>query len=330
MPVHLDLQSLSDDSLHRLDAAVNGVLYPLVKIEPRGVLTRLEQRLSRFLSVAWRSAASSALVGVEGAARSAPALKRFLASVGLRLRRPLGTRQIRLLANQLDQIYKTVKRWQSRNVGTRFLFAQKDTAAIAATGRQQVFWVGDFYNTHLARRITGVAGEVLDMGLGRQQAGTMMRRALLREFGLKAGGKTNLAAHIPARFAGNPDHYFRLLAASAKAQAQSIATISSFEDARLTTYTLINPMDSRTGQVCQQMHGQRFTVAAARKFTDKVVAQTDPEGIKTVWPWMRPDDLETVIGGAKAGSTAAADRLAAAGQMLPPFHAFCRTEVVPD
>lgn len=322
------LSRLTDQELYRLDEAVSGLLRPILKIEPRDELAQLETQLGRYLTLSWKATVRAALREVEKAGAGRAALNKFLSSLGVRLARPLAPNQLVAVQRQLEKVYKVTKKWQANKVGTRFLFTLKDSAAVSATSRHQAFWVGDFYSEHLAERIRGVAGEVLEAGLGTDQAGRRMREVLEREFGLLPGGKSGLAQHIPARFAGNPDHYMRILAATSKHQSQTFATVNAFVEGGIRSYMLINPMDRRTGKVCQFMHGQKFETRQAVGHMNKIIRARSPLEVKNIAPWMRPADIEAALGNAKAGSPEASAALAGQGQTLPPFHPLCRTEVV--
>jgi hypothetical protein len=247
-------------------------------------------------------------------------IQAFVKALGAKLKRPLTKRQIKILEGRIRSIYKVAKKMGAREAKSTFNFAQVDARAVQVINRHQVFWVGDFYSEHLSKRIAGVAEDVMiQQGLPQREAARVLKQALHQEFGITPGGRSQFAKDIPARYAGNPDLYFRQVASNAAHQSRTFGKMRAFSDAGVVSYRLINPMDTRTGQICQVMAGRVFTVETGVKHMERMLGATDPKEIKDIAPWLSAPKLQ-----------AAANRgdLEKVGAILPPFHALCRTEPV--
>lgn len=331
----LDLAAWSTADLVEAEDAIDDALLLLFKV--RGTVkptAAQEVKLAEQMAAAWKSGAEKGMVAPLRSVMSGKVtpskLKTFLKRLGVALTVTVTPAQLKAITARLSSIWKTAKRIAAQEAKIKFSFAAVDKGAVEALAKQQVFWIGDFYNTHLSERIRGVADDVLiRRGLPEHEAGKTLRGALRREFGIVAGGPSPFGRSIPARFAGNPDLYFRGVASTVAHQARSFSKVTAFQEAGIVRYQLINPNDTRTGQICQQMSGQIFTVQQAGKQMQTMLSAKSPDDIRAAAPWLSGTELEDAIGGAKAGSQEAADNLLAAGaSVLPPFHFLCRTEPV--
>jgi hypothetical protein len=328
-----NLASLSTDDLAELSAEIGQTLCVVFKVSATRATIGVERQIASAIDKAWKGTAKSALnTGLSRLLRGRLTQRRldvFLRSLDIELKTPLTAAQIRVIRGRLQSIWNTSKRLAGRQTKKAVDFSLVDREAVAALSRQQVFWVGDFYGAQLNRRIAAVSQDVIfEQGLSSREAGPVLRRALNREFGLVTGGKTGFAPSIPARYAGNPDHYFRQVASVSSHQARTFSTLQHFTEAEITRFRLINPQDERTGKICQQMHGQTFSVRTGERHMNRILSAKDPKAVKRIAPWLSGDEIEDELGGKRRGSVAASDALSRAGVILPPFHSSCRTEPV--
>lgn len=252
----LDLASLSTEELAHIGEEVEATLTTVFKVNTRRASLSFERRMSDAVGKAWKKTANVALTSslkklLKTKKFTAKTIKAFLARIGVALKSPLTPAQVEILGSRLESIYKIGKKLAAKEAKFSFSFRAKDLRAIKAINRQQVFWVGDFYSTHLSERIAAVTDEILlQRGLGQKEAGKELHKVLRQEFGITKGGKTNTALQVPARYAGNPEHYFRQVASTVAHRARTFGKINAFSEAGITRYRLLNPMDSRTGRVC--------------------------------------------------------------------------------
>lgn len=329
----MKLEGLPVGMLLSMVDSIDGIFVAVTKANTYQATKVAEKKLTDSLIKAWKSAAQKGIDEPLGKLLSSSvtqkSLNTYLNSMGVIISNPLTKEQIKVIEARLTSIWKTAKRIAAKEAGASFSFRLVDKDAVAAISRHQVFWVNNMYNEHLSSRIRAVSKDVmLEQGLSRKEAGKALRKALQREMGLVPGGKSRFAASIPARFAGNPDLYFEGVASTASHQSRTFAKVTAFKDAGVTTYKLLNPMDSNTGKQCLQLHGQVFTVATAVGHMNKILGAQDPSDVKDTAPWLSGSKIQGVLDGAALGSKDATDRLQAAGAILPPFHSKCRTEPV--
>ena len=197
---------------------------------------------------------------------------------------------------------------------------QADAAAIEAFGGRQTFWIGEFWNRSLSARIAAtVAREQLTGGLGREQAGRVLRGVVSGEFP---------GASVPGTWRGSSDSYFRMLSGTARAHASAHGALTSLSAAQFQRYRIEAVMDERTSERCRVMHGRSFQVAAGVSHMNATIGAEDPEELKSVAGWKTAEEIRQAAGDGDARSQERG--LLAAGLALPPYHASCRTIVIPD
>lgn len=335
-PQPLDLAHLTDEELVVLQDGIDGVLVVVVKAGAYKESVSIQRRMGRLVSSAWKQSVDVALTAAFGSPNTGPPyrsktkVERFLRRIGTALRTPLTKEQIKILGRQLTSIWKIAKRIGAKEVKIPFNFALRDRRAIAAINRQQVFWVGKFHDSHLSKRIAAVTDDVIfRQGFSPAEAAKVLRKTLEREYGLaRITGPSRFAPEVPARYAGRPDQYWRLVTSNAAHQSRTFGKLTSFDEAEVRVYRLENPLDERTGRICREMHGQTFSVKAGMDKMNEILGAQDPEDVKRVAPWLSPSKIQQAIGGHPRGSPGATAGLEQANVILPPFHGECRTDVV--
>lgn len=332
-PIDLPVDRLAD-----LSETITGILCAVLKVDVFDSTKELEGKISKSILAAWIAAAKTSLDApvdkLAETALTAAAVAKLLTKISTILSKPLSSKQQDVLRSRLRTIWRKSKQAAAKEVLAKLgrkvevSFSQVDDWAIKAINRHQVFWVGEFYSRHLAERIQAVAEEViLRQGFGRKEAGKRLREVLGSEFGIVPGGRSSVAPNIPARFAGNPDLYFSMVASNAANQARIFGALMEFQDAGVITYEVLNPLDERTGEICLFLAGQTFSVATGVAQMTRMLEAESPEEIKEISPWLSARELEDAVGDAKIGSKSAEERLAAAGASLPPYHVFCRSTI---
>lgn len=202
-------------------------------------------------------------------------------------------------------------------------FDLADEAAIAALEGNNVFWIGEHYDTNLAASISATTSETIaQAGASRATAAALMAERVRATLG---------AVLTPGGFHGSSLQYFEGLTANAMTVARTFGQIRSFEDIGIARYQIVNPLDSRTCPVCNHMDGKVFEQSQGNAQMEAEVEASTPEDIKRIHPWYTPTQLRAISSkpGQLKGAAGAADSkaLAAAGFSLPPFHFRCRCAV---
>ena len=170
--------------------------------------------------------------------------------------------------------------------------------AVDVLTRHDCFWIGEHYGSHVGPRVSELAREALDQGLGRQALAGMLRQEL---------GKVGPNGYT----------YWDVVASSALVRARSFGSISGMSDAGITEYEILAMDDERMCPICGEMDGRTFSVAAAQGVIDAAIGLTSPDAFKAAMPWHSTSP--------KMKSSA---ELMASGQALPPFHGRCRCTMV--
>lgn len=194
-------------------------------------------------------------------------------------------------------------------------FDVTDIQAQDALKTHQLFWIGTHYKDNVSESIAKVTKEtIIDAGRNRTVAGAAISKVVTEK--LKH-------VEIPSGWKGTAKQYFEGLAANAATVARAHGQIRSFQEAGVTKYTIVNPMDDRTCPVCSHFDGMTWTVSEAAKQMAKELAAKTPDDVKKAHPWLKLGEIKKLAptpGKATVG-------LMARGQRLPPFHYRCRCAV---
>lgn len=198
-------------------------------------------------------------------------------------------------------------------------FDLTDQEAIAALQRDQAFWIGEHYDTHVRGAIAETARrEMIESGRSRASAGVRMEAVVRGELGLVG---------LPGGWRGSSDAYFEALVANATTVGRVQGQLRSFAEARITKYEIVNPGDERTCPVCSHMDGKKFFVRQGLDQMELDVTAESPADVRETHPWIRAERLLEISPRAGDAGPKDAESLAGAGFSLPPFHFRCRCTV---
>lgn len=165
-----------------------------------------------------------------------------------------------------------------------------------------LYWVGNAWDNQLGGDIAGVIQrEVIEKGLGRQEAGSALERIFGEEF------------------PGRARSYWNIVASAGVVRSRTFGTVGTFEQAEVETFIFRNPVDSRSSLVCTHLNGREFHVSAAVAQRDSFLAAESPDEAKEAHAW--PDPKEVV--------RMSTEQLQAAGIIQPPLHGHCRSILIP-
>lgn len=230
----------------------------------------------------------------------------------------IGRRVVR--STLIDRGWLTSRGTRSGGISVAASLNQADEAAIAALSGNQTLWIGDYWNKHLSSRISAtVRREALERGLGRAEVGKIMRGVVSNEFP---------GVSVPGTFRGSSESYFEMLSGTVRNHASTFGALTGLQQAEFERYRIVAVMDERTSEQCRLMHNRTFKVSTGISQMNASFMAEDPEAVKNVAGWKKP---EQIIQAAGDGDAKSQERgLAAAGLALPPFHARCRTIVMPE
>lgn len=111
--------------------------------------------------------------------------------------------------------------------------------------------------------------------------------------------------------------YWRLVANNTIVKTHTYGALKGAQLAGYGVYKFVAVLDKRTTPVCRAMNGKQWWVADGISLME-AAADANPEEAKLMTPWVTDvDDIKGKTPG----------QLAAAGIMLPPLHAMCRSTI---
>ena len=331
----MSLAAFSDLELVELDATLDVVLdacgvSPVEKAIRRVPgLVRLQLELEARMAVTWTGASKTAIRDAARVVARAPAgsLPTAVAASALDTLGEgiaLGTVESLAvtgpgMAATMERIWRKAKNLAAPPAVTPS-FALRDTRAVAALHRDNMFWIGNHYNRHLRTRVGAVVNDlVIKRGFGTTEAGATMKRAVSRELGRR--GRSAFARAVPGRWAGRVDEYFKMVAGSSASRARSFSAVETARDVGAEQMRWIAIGDERTDPECLELDGQLFSTQSAVQNMERQLAAATPDDVRDVAPWLSESAQTEIIASAPDDPSAA---LARAGIIVPPRHGSCR------
>jgi SPP1 gp7 family putative phage head morphogenesis protein len=201
------------------------------------------------------------------------------------------------------------------------------------------FWVGNSYDAQTSQDIARITTQAINEGLGTTETAQLLRETL------------------GERFAAT-DRYWSLIAGSSLEKSRTLGHLSTFQQARITSYEIVAIIDARTSEICQMMDGKVFKIQNGLERVDSYLEADNPNTAKQSWPWVSFDTEAARRGqdalftknpwtGARSympgsqfspapndswvpseGAEVGIDTLTGLAVTLPPFHGNCRTTFI--
>lgn len=358
---HIDFDALPTDKALRLLSAVEDVLFKATALPEWKRMILLENRLREQLIKSWNARSTKAAKAAASIIRAAPdpvrqrdidaALAAARAQfVGFDKEVRPFFREMVLEAYKLaisamnkkvqgkyrgtlryDFVPVRVLKWEP-NPSLRAGFDVLDEEAVEALADDMTFWAGEHYDRNLAESIRRLANEsVIQTGGDPEAAGDELERVLRDEYGYDpANPRTGAYARIPAGWSGGVREYWSGVAANAATTGRVYGQLSALRGVGATHYTIVNPLDERTCEMCYSMasEGTAMPVEDAYDHMRSEIGAT-PNAIRNVLhPWAGSLAAMRSIAGARGPGTASGARAFIRGGVgYPPFHMHCRCTV---
>lgn len=298
------------------------------------VVIDLVKDYQKTIDKAWKkkskAASDKAVKAIEDSPDTTTGYQEMLAVLSTELGIILTTKDIKRLNKAVTATYKINQTAEIAKIGAK---ATTPTVAAVATDAQVIsglasegpYWIGNFYEDHLSRRIADLGFKtVVESGVPRKLAAEQMREVLKWEFALKGGSK--FESIVPARFAGNVTNYSRIVSANVAQRSRVYSSVSAFRKAGIEQYRFAAVLDERTSEICIEMNGRIFTVEQGMQIVNAVGLAKTPDEFLAITAW--PKNVEEVRAIAGTGTKVEqSENLAKAGIPLPPLHGFCRSTV---
>ena len=181
--------------------------------------------------------------------------------------------------------------------GEKWYLNRMDRDAIAWLREDFTYWVGGHWGEEISTTIRSALDEGVSAGEKRAKLAGRLRDALGAQFTKSEDYWQGLANHVVTR-------------------SRSFGVVEGMVRAGAVYYQINAVRDKRTSDICLSLHGRVFTVKSAVAVRDQLMAADDPDRVKAIAPWLKPDALQGKV-----------SRDIPKGQRLPPFHWLCRTTI---
>jgi SPP1 gp7 family putative phage head morphogenesis protein len=223
-------------------------------------------------------------------------------------------------------------------IGGALSTPDKETGA--ALLRHQGLYIRDEYGRRAdaaAARARQIVASGIERGLGQQEMAAQ------------------LAADITLRHLGRAKSYWEVVATAFSNRARTSTQLNSYEEAGIKRFRFVAVLDEATTDICRYMDGRIFAVRDALALQRRAERMTVADDIKNLQPWVSAgvEDGRSILyfernghrqrvayvdqsavgrqdarGVFSGGMTDA--QLAAAGILVPPLHARCRSTIVSE
>ena len=212
----------------------------------------------------------------------------------------LGVKLTSLQEDSILQINEKILKLGITEVGNsldlKLAFDIADLKASEILGKQNLFWVGNYYNKNLKSDIDDT----------------------LRGYFLEGETIDDVAQSFETKFTkltDKGDYYFEGLAKHTTQTVRNLGKITGYEKAGVKGYRIVAVIDDRTSEICEEMNGKEFLLQRGIDYRDKMLSVGSPEDVKQVSEWLPLEEIQGLE----------ADDLPFS-MSLPPFHyGGCRT-----
>lgn len=197
-----------------------------------------------------------------------------------------------------------VKGYESTNLGLNFEFNKVDKEAIYWLGRTDIgqYWIGDGYSKQLNKKLEKLTEKMLQQGLGRVNAGQFLSDYFNEEY-------------------PRTKNYWELMSEHLITRSREFGRLSSYEKAGIQFIKINAIKDSRTSEICWNLHGRILPVSKLTAQRDKLMSSGSVDEVKKIAPWYNIKQVLALIKDVPSNKLPE-------GIGLPPYHGFCRTTTV--
>ena len=261
---------------------------------------KLEAELQDVLLLGWDATTKEAINDVIRALTgdselSESDLEKMLAALELRL----GVKFAGRVAAPLVQIQTSAYAIGMEDIiQVKPTFSKVDYAALDMLERHNTYWMRNYYDKQIAGTVRDMGRVALRAGLTRREAGLLFQEAFQNQINQGIRYWEGFAAHVITR-------------------SRELGRVEGYVQAGIEAYEVRAVLDRRTTPICREMHGRIIRIEEAVKLRDALLEAKDPEQVKQIAPWLKPEQVQ----GKKTAKLPT-------GMALPPYHFKCRTRTV--
>lgn len=185
------------------------------------------------------------------------------------------------------------------DLGLQFQYSQVDLKALAWLEKDQMYWIGDYYNSQLRDKLLDAGKNSLQHQYDRENSGNLLKEKFINEFEKSQSYWEGLSDHIITR-------------------SREFGRTEGYVKAGIKYLRIDAIMDSRTSIICREMNGRIILVSKAVKLRDRLMNASKPEDTKRIAPWLTNKQVMKLVVGVKTEEIPE-------GLEMPPYHFRCRT-----
>lgn len=174
-----------------------------------------------------------------------------------------------------------------------------DKQALETLQRHGVYWVKTYFDVQLKEQVQRIGARVIEEGLDRVAAGELFQQAFEEQLGTYGA------------------RYWRGFSNHVVTRSRELGRVEGYVRAGIEYLEVRAVLDRRTTRICKEMHGRIIKVSRAVELRDKLINAENPEQVKQIAPWRKPEEVAEVP----------TEKLPT-GLSLPPYHFNCRTRTV--
>lgn len=210
-----------------------------------------------------------------------------------------------------EKVYKDAKRATSSKFDTAYTFAEPDRVAIDRVNTFGDVFVGEHYKDDVTESVTRTIRNIISES--------------------EALDSTAIANKIKKAMPGvmKQEGWWNVLVSQLLNHSRSYSSMQFYTESKIDKYEVVALLDSRTSQTCRYMDGTILEVSRTIERWKLYDDAKTTDDVKAVNPWITDKGGILSVGGTTLTPDLTGEDLQALGVNSPPFHANCRTTVVP-
>lgn len=217
------------------------------------------------------------------------------------LRSAIGEDMAKLNEKSILQVETETYKEGIKEADMRLSFSVQDRRSLNLMHKQNMFWIGDHYNSYIHDKVEESFKQYVEEGLTNEQLGNLFETEFSGLVDSRKSYYTGLAEHITGRI-------------------RTFSNVKGYVKAGIKGLKISAILDGKTTCICREMNGRVFITERLDAYVDKAVSVTSEKELKKMLPMRAGNDTKGIKGNA-SGSIVIADQ-------LPPYHWRCRTRTV--
>lgn len=176
-------------------------------------------------------------------------------------------------------------------------FTLVDEMSIEWLQRNNLYWVGTYFDKHLSQSVADVVAGGMQEGLGRDEIGKLLKGFFKEYPGVQV----------------RPDQYWSGLAATSMNRSRVFSSVNGYREVGIRELQILAMGDERVCPICEQLDRKIVPIQRAATQVQQMLATDNPEDVKAIAPWLAASEIADM----------SHEQIMNRGVILPPFHYSC-------